>query len=413
MAKQINKLSDRGIKSQNKSGRYADGNGLYLQVSTSGAKSWLFRYMLDGKSREMGLGSIRTETLSQAREKAKHCKKLLKSGTDPIRDRQERIAIEKADNKEMLSFQKCTEGYLKSHSASWRSARHAEIWLSSVKRFAYPIIGSIHVNKIERRHIMNILDPIWREKTDTASRLRGRLESILNWATVQEYRKGDNPARWRGYLDQLLPKPSEIHTVKHFAALPYRKINSFTTKLKEREALSALALRLIILTACRSIEMREAEWSEFDLERATWTIPNERMKMKKEHVIPLCEEALEVLQSIPRTDDSKHLFTGPRSKKPMSDVVFKKLMERMGVTGITTHGFRSTFRDWAAEQTSFPREVIEACLAHQLKDKTEAAYFRSNLLDKRRELMNKWAEYTQQVALESGQVISINKNNEG
>ena len=413
MAKQINKLSVRGIKSQNKSGRYADGNGLYLQVGKSGAKSWLFRYMLDGKSREMGLGSIRIETLSQAREKAKHCKKLLKSGTDPIRDRQKHIAIEKADNKEMLSFQKCTEGYLKAHSASWRSARHAGIWLSSVKRFAYPIVGSIHVNKIERGHIMNILDPIWREKTDTASRLRGRLESILNWATVQEYRKGDNPARWRGYLDQLLPKPSEIHTVKHFAALPYREINAFMSKLKEREALSALALRLIILTACRSIEVREAEWSEFDLENATWTIPTERRKMKKEHVIPLCKEALDIIQSIPRAEDSVHLFTGPRSNKPMSDVVFKKLMERMKVTGITTHGFRSTFRDWAAEQTSFPREVIEDCLAHQLRDKTEAAYFRSNLLDKRRELMNKWADYTQQLVIENGQVISINKNNEG
>jgi integrase len=407
MARQINILTDRGIKSQVKPGRYADGNGLYLQVGKSGAKSWLFRYMLDSKSREMGLGSIRMETLSQAREKAKYCKNLLRSGIDPIRNRQERVAIEKADNKEMLSFQKCTEGYLKSHSASWKSARHEEIWLSSVKRFAYPIIGSIHVNKIERGHIMRILDPIWREKTETASRLRGRLESILNWATVQEYRKGDNPARWRGYLDQLLPKPSEIHTVKHFPALPYKEINVFMNKLKERQALSALALRLIILTACRSIEVREAEWCEFDLKNATWTIPTERMKMKKEHIIPLCEEAIKVVQSVPRIEGCRHLFTGPSSGNPMSDVVFKKLMERMGVTGITTHGFRSTFRDWAAEQTSFPREVIEACLAHQLKDKAEAAYFRSNLLDKRRELMSKWADYTQLSNTENSEVIRL------
>jgi len=393
MAKQINKLTDRGIRSQNKPGRYADGNGLYLQVGKSGAKSWIFRYMLDGKSREMGLGSIRMETLSQARDKAKQCKKLLRCGTDPIRDRQERVAVEKADNKEMLSFQKCTEGYLNVHSSSWRSARHAEIWHSSIKRFAYPIIGPIHVNKIERSHILNILDPIWREKTETATRLRGRLESILNWATVKEYRKGDNPARWRGYLDQLLPKPSEIHTVKHFPALPYRDVGAFMNKLKARQALSASALRLIILTACRSIEVREAEWCEFDLQNKTWTIPVGRMKMKKEHVIPLCKEALDIVKSIPRLSDSEHLFTGPNSGKPMSDVVFKKLMERMGVTGITTHGFRSTFRDWAAEQTSFPREVIEACLAHQLKDKAEAAYFRSNLLDKRRTLMKKWSDY--------------------
>ncbi|MDA7568642.1 integrase arm-type DNA-binding domain-containing protein [Emcibacteraceae bacterium] len=407
MAKQINKLTDRGIKAQDKPGRYADGNGLYLQVGKSGAKSWIFRFMLDSNSREMGLGPIRIITLSQAREEANYCKNLLRSGIDPIRARDERIAVEKESNKEMLSFQKCTEGYLKAHSASWRSARHAEIWHSSVKRFAYPIIGPIHVNKIERGHIMNILDPIWREKTETASRLRGRLESILNWATVQEYRKGDNPARWRGYLDQLLPKPSEIHTVKHFPALPYREINSFMNKLRQREAQSALCLRLIILTATRSGEARGAKWGEFDLAKAEWTIPAERMKAKKEHVIPLSAEAVSIVQSLPHMSRSDYLFPSSRSLKPLSDVVFKKLMERMNVSNITTHGFRSTFRDWAAEQTSFPREVIENALSHQLKDKAEAAYFRSNLLDKRRELMDKWADYTKLETKSDAKVINI------
>ena len=407
MARQINKLTDRGVKAQKKRGRYADGNGLYLQVSKSGSKSWLFRYMMDGKAREMGLGSTTTITLSEARDDALECRKLLKEGIDPIKDRNNRIAKTKSDNKDVLSFQKATEEYLKAHSASWKSVRHGDIWHSSVKRYAYPELGSMPVNIIERGHIMRVLEPIWIEKTETAKKLRGRLETILDWATVQDFRKGENPARWRGHLDKLLPKPSEIHSVKHFAALPYQEINDFVNKLKQREALSALALRLIILTAARSGEVRGAMWSEFDLANGTWTIPTERMKAKKEHIIPLCDEALSIVQSLPRIVGNEHLFTGSRSGKPISDVVFKKLMERMGVKGITTHGFRSTFRDWAAEHTSFPREVIEAALAHQLKDKAEAAYFRSNLLDKRRELMEKWSDYINLPIIECGKVINL------
>ena len=407
MARQINLLFDRGVKSQKKQGKYADGNGLYLQVSKSGSKSWLFRFMMDGKSREMGLGSINTVPLAKARIKALECKKLLREGIDPISDRFDRLNKTKADNRDVFTFKKCAEDYLKAHSASWGSLRHAEIWHSSIKRYADPVLGSMPVNIIERSHIMRVLDPIWREKTETAKKLRGRIESVLDWATVQDYRKGENPARWRGHLDKLLPKPSELHKVKHFAALPYPEINKFMDQLREREALSALALRLIILTSTRSGEVRGAIWSEFDLEKATWTIPAERMKAKKEHIIPLCKEALSIVQSLPRMAGNDLLFAGSRSGKPLSDVVFKKLMERMGIKGITTHGFRSTFRDWAAEQTAFPREVIEAALAHQLKDKAEAAYFRSNLLDKRRELMNKWADYTMQPLAAGGKVISL------
>lgn len=407
MARQINKLSDRQVKAEKKPGRFADGNGLYLQVSQSGAKSWLFRFMQDGKSREMGLGSTNTVSLAEARTTALECKRLLRDGIDPINDRNERLIKTKTEKNNILTFKHCATEYLKAHSASWKSDRHAEIWASSVKRYANPVIGEMPVNLVDRSHIMRVLDPIWRTKTETAKKLRGRLESILDWATVQDYRKGENPARWKGHLDKLLPKPSEVSKVKHFPALPYQEINAFMDELRQREAPSAMALRLIILTATRSGELRGAVWSEFNLAEATWTIPADRMKAGKEHIIPLCAEAVSILQGLPRMANTDYLFTGAKSGKPLSDVVFKKLMERMGRTDITTHGFRSTFRDWAAEQTSFPREVIENALAHRLKDKAEAAYFRSNLLNKRRELMNKWGEYTKRPPAQEADVVRL------
>ena len=407
MARQINKLSDRWVKATKQPGRFADGNGLYLQVSQSASKSWLFRFMQDGRSREMGLGSTSAISLAEARTAALQCQRLLRDGIDPIKDRHERLTKVKAEKRDVLTFSHCAAEYLKAHSASWKSLRHAEIWASSVKRYADPVIGAMPVNAVDRSHIMRVLDPIWRVKTETAKKLRGRLESILDWATVQDYRKGENPARWKGHLDKLLPKPSEVHRVKHFPALPYQEINAFMNELRQREAASARALRLIILTAVRSGELRGAVWSEFNLADATWTIPAERMKAGKEHVIPLSAEAVSILQALPRMASSGYLFTGAKSGRPLSDVVFKKLMERMKRSGITTHGFRSSFRDWAAEQTSFPREVIESALAHQLRDKAEAAYFRSNLLNKRRELMNMWGEYMKKPLVQEAEVIQL------
>lgn len=411
MARQINKLSDRGVRAQHKSGRYADGNGLYLQVSKSGSKSWIFRYMIDAKPREMGLGSVLTVALSEARIKALQYRKNLHEGIDPIRLKNERLALAKKANIQIYTFKKCTEEYLRAHSASWKSTRHAEIWHSSVRRFAYPVLGSLSVNVIERGHIMRVLDPIWRTKTETAKKLRGRLEAILDWASVQDYRSSENPARWKGHLDKLLPKPSELHKVNHFAALPYEQIYDFMNELDDRDATSAQALRLLILTATRSGEVRGAKWSEINLDKAVWLIPAERMKAKVEHIIPLCDKSLSIIQSLPRMVDNDLLFFNPKSGKPLSDVVFKKLMERMGRTGFTTHGFRSTFRDWAAERTSFPREVIESALAHQLKDKAEAAYFRSNLLDKRRELMNVWMKYINTPKITDSKIINFQQKN--
>lgn len=407
MARQVNKLTDRTVKSKTERGLYSDGNGLNLQITKAGVKSWLFRFMLDGKAREMGLGPIHEVTLSQARLDALDCKKMVREGIDPIEDRKQRLMNRKVANKPMPDFKDCAEKYMRAHSPSWRNAKHQQQWANSLTNHVYPKLGSMPVNTIERSHIMQVLDPIWRDKTETAKRIRGRIETVLSWATVQGFREGENPARWRGHLDNLLPKPSALKKEKHFAALPYQEIKSFMDELRQREANSANALRLIILTATRSSEARSATWSEFDLDKATWTIPAERMKAQKEHIIPLCKEAVELINALPHMASNDYLFAGVRSGKPLSDMVFAALMKRMGRTGITTHGFRSTFRDWAAEQTAFPREVIEAALSHKLKDKVEAAYFRSNLLDKRRELMDKWADYTQLPTIESGAVINL------
>ena len=407
MARSINKLADRTVKAKTKQGLYSDGNGLYLQITKAGVKSWLFRFMLSGKAREMGLGPVHEITLAQARIDAQACKTMLREGIDPIEERKKRLGAVKVNNQSKPTFKDCAERYIRAHAASWKNAKHIQQWKNSLKNYAYPVVGTMAVDGIERGHVMQIVEPIWLTKTETAKRVRGRIETVLDWANVQGFRKGENPARWRGHLDMLLPKPSAVKKETHFAALPYQDINSFMDELRAREAQSALALRLIILTAVRSGEMRGAVWSEFDLEKATWTIPKERMKADKEHVIPLSAEAVEIIKTLPRMAGRDHLFTGVKSGRPLSDMVFSQLMKRMERTGITTHGFRSTFRDWAAELTGFSREVIEHALAHQLKDKAEAAYFRSNLLDKRRELMNKWADYTKQPAIESGHVIKL------
>ncbi len=407
MARKINKLTPLEIKALSKQGLYSDGNGLYLRINNDGAKSWRYRFMLDGNSREMGMGSLNLVSLSKARQEAIQCKLKVREGIDPIEERKASRAHLIGLNKSIPTFKECAVDYIRAHGVAWKNAKHEQQWVNSLTNHVYPKLGSMAVNAIERSHIMQVLEPIWRIKTETAKRIRGRIEMVLDWATVQGLREGENPARWRGHLDKLLPKPSAIMKEKHFAALPYTEIYDFMESLRSREANSAQLLRLIILTATRSGEARSATWSEIDLDKAIWTIPAERMKGKKEHVIPLCKEAVEIIKALPHMAGSDYLFAGIQSGKPLSDMVFAALMKRMARTGITTHGFRSTFRDWAAEQTAFPREVIEAALAHKLKDKAEAAYFRSNLLDKRRELMNQWAAYTQLPTIESGQVIKI------
>ena len=393
MSRPIHKLSARRVSTETKPGLYSDGGGLYLQVSKSGAKSWIYRFMMNRKVRDMGLGSLRDFTLAEVRDKARECRQLVHEGIDPIEQRKSVRSARMAESRKSQSFEDCAKDYLKAHSSAWKNPKHRQQWENTLSTYAYPVIGKLSVKDIDTHLVKKVLDPIWTTKTETATRVRGRIERILDWATVQELRHGDNPARWKGHLDHLLPAPGKLKRVQHHKALPYQDMHDLTQELTSAEGISALGLRFLILTAARSGEVRLATWEEIDLINKTWTIPAERMKAGKEHVVPLCSQAVDILETMGRFREGDLVFSGNKKDRPLSDMAFTQLLRRMGRTDITAHGFRSSFRDWAGETTAFPREVIEAALAHQLKDKTEAAYFRSNLLDKRRKLMNAWERH--------------------
>lgn len=411
MARTLSKLSALSVGRAKEKGLYADGGGLYLQVGASGGKSWLFRFMRHGKAHAMGLGALNAVTLAEARVKAGDCRKLLAGGLDPLdakktEQTQARLAAAKG-----TTFEACAKAYIESHKASWRQERHAKQWDQALAKHAYPIMGKLPVQSIDTALVMKVLEPIWQKKTETAKRLRGRIECILDWAKVREYRQGENPARWRGHLENLLARPSKLIKVEHFAALPYTKINGFLQSLDSQAGLGAEALKLVIFTACRSNEVLAATWDEIDFDNKVWTIPGERMKTGKEHRVPLTAPALAILKDLKRDrysvketgrEPSLYVFPSPKGDAPLSNVVMLALLKRMKRRDITVHGFRSSFRDWAAEQTNFPREVAEAALAHAIQSRVEAAYRRSDLFDKRHLLMEKWARYCQQPQTEGG-----------
>jgi integrase len=403
----LHRLSARKVTTERKKGRYADGGGLYLQVSDQGAKSWLFRFMQDGKARQMGLGAVHTVSLAEARDAALKCRKLLHEGSDPIEERKRVRVSRRLKDASAKTFKECAEAYIKSHSAGWRNAKHAAQWSSTLETYAYPEIGALPVQDVDTTLVMNILDPIWRTKTETASRLRGRIEVILDWASTRNYRKGENPARWNGHLANLLPAKSKIKKVKHHAALPYDEIGAFMPQLAERDSVSARGLEFLILTAARPGEVLGATWAEVDLEKAVWTLPADRMKADKEHRVPLSERVLDVLRKMQDTAVSRFIFPGAQRDKPLSNMAFLQLLKRMGKGDLTAHGFRSTFRDWAAEQTAYPRDVAELALAHSIGDKVEAAYRRGDLFEKRRSLMDAWAGYCSTVHGHGGVVVPI------
>jgi integrase len=394
MARGIEKLSALGVAKKQDPGYYGDGAGLWLQISKSGTKSWVYRFKspVTGKAREMGLGSLDTYSLAEARVRARDARQIIDAGRDPIDERQAehqriRLAAEKT-----LTFDQCAEAYIEAHRAGWKNPKHAKQWGTTVATYASPEIGSLPVANVDMALVLKILEPIWTKKNETASRLRGRIESILDWATVRGYRNGDNPARWKGHLDTLLPAPGKVQKVEHHAALPYAEIGVFMVELRKREGMAARALEFVILTAARSGEVRGATWPEIDLEAKTWTIPAERMKAGKEHRIPLSDAALKLLNNLPRLTGSEFVFFAPRGGM-LSDMSLTAVLRRMERSDLTVHGFRSTFRDWGGEQTNYAREVIEHALAHQLKDKAEAAYQRGDLLAKRARMMQAWAEY--------------------
>ena len=391
MAREIHRLNTLFVNNVKKPGYYADGGGLYLQVSQFGTKSWVFRFTLQ-KKREMGLGPIQDIPLKKAREIVGNCRLLVREGIDPITDRKNRRAQTKIDSSKYLTFKDCAQEYIRNNQAAWSNYKHAKQWSSTLERYAYPVIGPLPVSAIETNHMVNILSPIWSTKNETARRVRGRIESILDAAKVKGLRKGENPALWKGHLDKLLPKSSKIARVKHHAALPYADIHIFMDALRQRNSIAACGLELLILTASRTSEVQGATFDEFDIENKTWTISAERMKAKKEHRIPLPQRAIDIIIEMQDIRQNDFLFPGQRGKG-LSNMAFLQLLKRMGYNDITVHGFRSTFRDWAAEQTAYPSDVVEMALAHSVGNAVQQAYHRTDLFEKRRNLMNDWAGY--------------------
>jgi integrase len=339
----------------------------------------------------MGLGTYPDVTIKEARERAQEARKLLRDDMDPIDRRQATRSAMVAAREIALTFEQCATAYIAIKENEWKNAKHGDQWRNTLATYAFPIIGSLLVAHIDQTHILRILEPIWTTKTETASRLRGRIENVLDYATVRGYRKGDNPARWRGHLDKLLATPAKVSKIEHHAALPYTEVGEFMAVLQHQAGMGARALEFAIITAARSGEVRGAKWTEIDLDQAVWNIPADRMKAGREHRIPLSDAALELLRHLPRIDNSELLFPNTKGAE-LSDMTLTAVLRRMG-RKITAHGFRSTFRDWAGETTAYPREVIEHALAHQLKDKAEAAYARGTLFNKRRKLMADWAKY--------------------
>ena len=388
------KLSATKVAKAKKRGRYGDGKGLWLHVGPGGSKSWVLRFMRDGVAREMGLGPFPDIGLAAARERAREARRLILDGADPIEVRRARRSKAKLEAARGITFEDAARKYIAAHEAGWRNPVHRAQWASTLATYAFPLIGRLPVAAIDTALVLKTLEPIWTVKPETAGRVRGRIEAILDWAKARGFRHGDNSARWRGHLDKLLPAKSKVRRVRHHAALPYADLPAFMAELRALQSVSARALELTVLTACRTTEAIKARWSEIDFAAKVWTVPGARMKAGREHRVPLPERAIEILQAMPREGDGKgFVFPGAKARQPLSNMAMAELLKGMNGNGYTVHGFRSTFRDWTAEQTNYPREIAEAALAHVLKDKTEAAYQRGDLLEKRARLMRDWAAF--------------------
>lgn len=393
MGRQVSRLTAVKVNALKVKGLYADGDGLYLQVAATGAKSWIFRFKAQGKTRDMGLGSLSIISLADARELAATCRRDRLAGIDPIQARKKRRAEQQMEAAKATSFDQARDQYIAAHAAGWRNAKHRAQWTSTLTTYATPIIGKRSVQDVDTTLVLNVLEPIWSTKTETASRVRGRIESILDWARARGLRIGENPARWRGHLQNLLPKRSKVQRVEHHPALPHEQVRKFIERLKTHDSVSARALEFAILTAARTGEVLGARFDEVDIHARLWTLAPDRMKAGRQHRVPLTDRAVAIAREMAKQRTSDFMFPGQRPGKPLSNMSLLMLLRDMGYGHFTVHGFRSTFRDWAAEKTNFPREVAEAALAHVVGDKVEAAYRRSDLFDKRRQLMNAWASH--------------------
>lgn len=393
--KLVNALTPLAVKNA-KPGRHADGGGLQLLVKESGARSWVFRFMLKGRSRDVGLGPAAGAgaiPLAKARDLADALRVKVKSGVDPLAEREqqaaEALAAVQAAKVAGVTFRAAAATYIAANKESWRNLKHRQQWENTLETYAYPVIGDLPVASIDTPHVLEILEPIWRTKAETASRLRGRIETVLDSAKARGYRQGENPARWRGHLAQVLPSRTKLSR-GHHKAMPYADVPAFVVDLAKREAVAALALEFTILTAARTGEVVGAQWGEVDLAKGIWTVPAERMKAGKEHRVPLSPRAVEILEQV-KLLGGKHLFTGTNGNK-LSGMAMSMLLRRMKL-GVTVHGFRSAFRDWAAECTGYSHEVAEMALAHTIGNAVERAYRRGDLFEKRRKLMEAWADF--------------------
>jgi integrase len=392
-------------------GFYGDGGGLYLQVTSKEAQSWIFKFQRKGRQRMMGLGSLDIVPLAEARDKAIDCRRLLLNGIDPIEARAARQAAAKLEAARSITFEECVTAFVKAHLAGWGSAKHATQWKSSLSTHCFPVLGTLAVQDIDTALVMRVLEPIWSTKAVTAGRVRGRIEAVLDWATVHGYRRGENPARWRGHLDKLLPKLGRVRKVRHFPALPYAGIGAFMDELRKQESIGARALEFVILTAARTGEVIGARWEELDMHGRMWTVPASRTKTGREHRVPLSVATVAVVEQMRNVAQNDFVFPGANRDQPISDMRMFSLMRRMGRADLTVHGFRSTFRDWAAEQTAFPNEVVEMALGHIVAGKVEAAYRRGDLFEKRGLLMEAWANYCATPA-KDGKIIPMRRASE-
>jgi integrase len=399
-------LTARQVMNQRAPGKHRVSRNLYQQVTDAGAKSWLFRYMRNNLAHWHGLGSCDLVSLAEARDKAIACRKLLLAGIDPIEHERAQKVQALLAAASTMTFRECGEAYIRAHEASWRNDKHRQQWRNTLDTYVFPVLGALPVQAVDVGLVMKVLE-IWHEKPETASRVRGRIEAVLDWATVRGYRQGENPARWRGHLDQLLPKKTKVRKVRHHPAMPYLEVPGFMARLRAQDSISARALEFTILAAVRTNETIHATWDEIDPAAKTWTIPGRRMKSERPHRVPLTDRMLEILASLAREQSNPHLFIGARNGKGLSDMAMLELLRGMDGNGYTVHGFRSSFRDWCAEMTNYPRELAEAALAHVLKDKTEASYQRGDLFEKRRKLMRTWAGYCASLPRTAGDVVAI------
>ena len=396
-------------------------SGLYMQITPGGGRSWILRTTVGKARRDIGLGGFPTVTLAQARDKAREARDMIERGVDPVAERQAAKAALNAAAGRGLSFEKATESYLKAKLDAFRNAKHRQQWENTLAQYAQPVLGKMMVQDIDVRDVLRVLQPLWHSKTETASRLRGRIESVLSWATVSGHRKGDNPARWAGNLKELLPAPSKVAKEGNQPALTLEDAPRWFAALKTRDGMGARALQFLALTAARSQEIRGATWDEIDLENSLWIVPAARMKMAREHRVPLTDDAVALLKALPRLKDNPLVFPAARGGE-LSDMTVSAVMRRMSETDLVAggtgfldrvskrpavpHGLRSTFRDWVAERTSFPGEMAEVALAHKIGNAVEASYRRGDMIEKRRRMMGEWGAFLTE-ATRSAKVVRL------